>query len=430
MTLVLFSEFEDHSVHVASYPGSLWTAHKEPGYEAKRSRLRKCLGILVSVLQDLEDTKTLSAKTMLSIVNLCKNSVIQKPQLTKKPSLPRESTESSLHKFTVFLNTEIELEGSDGTLCDGPVCEPKNFAKGFWQLHDDTFKSFDGDGVVIAILDSGIQASHFAFKHKILEEYSRNFCSGKPDDNNVDDKYGHGTGCAGVAAGRPFWSADLQYLGGVAPEAKLIICKVCEKKSPKVKAVEDALQYICDLDENIHVHIVSLSVGFRDILPGLQDKIDVLAKKRTICIASAGNDALKYSPSVSCPASCQNTIAVGSHDQDGRPSQFTAEGDEVLCLTLGDKVCAPALDTSDQQDNMALACYNGTSVAAPAVAGLVALIIQFMNRVGRKKKVNFNTIERVLKKMTNNRILRPRDFFASVVKNPNAANYFDMFIKS
>ncbi len=304
-----------------------------------------------------------------------------------------------------------------------------NFARAFWQLQDDTFKSFNGENVVIAILDSGIHASHFAFKHKILEEYSRNFCSGKPDDRNVDDAYGHGTRCAGVAAGRPFRSVDFNYLGGVAPQAMLIICKVCEKGNPKVKAVEDALQYICDIDEKIHVHVVSLSVGFQDIQPRLQDKFNVLASKHIICVASAGNDASRYSTSVLYPALCQNTIAVGSHDQDGRPSKSSAEGDEVWCLALGEKVCAPALDTPDQQDKMALACFTGTSAAAPAVAGLVALIIQFMNRVGRKNKVNFNTIERILKKMADkNRILRPRDFFVSVVDNPNAAKCFDTFI--
>ena len=58
----------------------------------------------------------------------------------------------------------------------------------------------NGDNIVIAILDSGIQASHVAFEDRILKEFSQNFCSDIPDDSNVDGTYGHGTRCAGIAA--------------------------------------------------------------------------------------------------------------------------------------------------------------------------------------------------------------------------------------
>jgi len=219
-----------------------------------------------------------------------------------------------------------------------------NFARAFWQLQDDTFKSFNGENVVIAILDSGIHASHFAFKHKILEKYSRNFCSGKPDDHNVDDAYGHGTRCAGIAAGNQFecttspgFSDKFTFLGGAAPKAKLIVCKVTQTTSPSLKAIENALEYICNLHEKRHVHVVCMSLGFRLNPPlSLQKKINALMEQGTICVAAAGNDGSKYFRPILCPASCQSTIAVGSHDQYGNPSNFSAKGGKVCCLALGE----------------------------------------------------------------------------------------------
>lgn len=293
----------------------------------------------------------------------------------------------------------------------------------------------NGDDIVIAILDSGIQASHEAFKHKILEKYSRNFCSHVPD--NVDDAYGHGTRCAGIASGLPFeyckppYTSDkFTYLGGVAPGAKLVVCKVTNNASPSQQAVENALQYICDLNKDCHVHIVSMSFGFRCCPPQtLQKKINALADQGTICVASAGNDAATYARPVLCPASCQNTIAVGSHAHNGEPSTFSAKGEKVCCLVLGENVCAPTIDIENQPNDKALTCCKGTSEAAPAVAGLIALIIQSMIRVNRADEVNYNTIQRVLQGMARkdkNKVLRPNEFFVGIKNNPL---FFDTFIR-
>ena len=127
----------------------------------------------------------------------------------------------------------------------------------------------NGENIVIAILDSGIQTSHRAFEGRILKEYSRNFCSGASDAHNTDDMYGHGTRCAGIAAGNQFeytmspcTSDKFTFPGGVAPKAKIIMCKVTHDNSPSLKAVEDALQHICNLHEECHVHVVCMSFGF------------------------------------------------------------------------------------------------------------------------------------------------------------------------
>ena len=328
------------------------------------------------------------------------------------------------------LTTENVCGESDGVLCDRLECESKNFARGIWEnqyVHD-----LNGENIVIAILDSGIQASHTAFEGRILKEYSRNFCSGAPD--SIDDTYGHGTRCAGIAAGNEFvytMSPDkFTFLGGVAPEAKLIICKVTQTNSPTIKAVEDALQHIRNLHETCHVHVVCMSFGFRcNPPPTLQEKINALTDQGTICVAAAGNYGSKCPRPVLCPASCQNTIAVGSHDQYGKPSNFSSDDEKVCCLALGEKVCAPTINDGKQRDDEALACHNGTSMAAPAVAGLIALIIQSMIKLDKAKYVYFNTLQRVLEEMAQkdkNKVLWPDKFFAPLM---DKQLFFEKFIK-
>ena len=338
--------------------------------------------------------------------------------------------------------TETLHGESDAFLCGALECTKERFARAFWsiQYRDD----WDGEDIVIAILDSGIQASHKALEGRILEEYSRNFCSSKDDDCNVIDEDGHGTRCAGIAAGNQFecttspgFSDKFTFLGGAAPKAKLIVCKVTQTTSPSLQAIENALEYIYNLHERRHVHVVCMSLGFRSNPPlSLQKKINALSEQRTICVAAAGNDGSKYPRPVLCPASCQSTIAVGSHDQYGDPSKFSAKGGKVCCLALGEEVCAPSINDGKQRDNETLKYCSGTSVAAPAVAGLIALVIQSMIKLDKYAEVQFDVLQRVLEKMAEgqNKILRPDIFFMGVdVKDEHSKDkqkrFFETFIK-
>ena len=286
-----------------------------------------------------------------------------------------------------------------GTALATGLYPPATSALEFWKLNKTNLHdTLNGEGIVIAVLDSGIYDSHKAFQNSTgyLSAYSRNFCN--PGDITCD-KIGHGTCCAGIAA-------------GVAPRSKVIMCKVYDENCPlQPEAVYEALCHLNDLqDGGLTIHVVLMSLGFlqselqKSDISKIQEKINNLADRKTICVAAAGNDAYKTTTPVLFPASCESIIAVGSHNTNGRLTDFSPEG--VCCSTLGENIIAPTINYDDSGVDV----YKGTSMAAAAVAGLVALIVQA--ELLRKKPIPiFADVKKVLERMRS-----PRDRLCSTLR--------------
>ena len=85
------------------------------------------------------------------------------------------------------------------------------------------YPAVTGKGVGVAVIDSGIAASHAALVNKVVASVS--FATGDP---TTVDAFGHGTHIAGIIAGSPTAAGSVtsQYQGGVAPGAHLINVKV------------------------------------------------------------------------------------------------------------------------------------------------------------------------------------------------------------
>lgn len=313
-------------------------------------------------------------------------------------------------------------------------CLKVNFARRFWKIDekDDDVSALKGKDIVIAILDTGIKRRHRAFIGRILSKHSLNFISGKKNDHNIEDDCGHGTSCAGIAVGNQFKRTgqdipadQVIFQGGVAPEAKLIVCKVAECKDKRdkkphysIQAIESALQHICSLP--LRVHVVFMSFHIRGIpRQSLQQKINALTDQGTICVAAAGNYGAESERPIACPAICQNVIAVGAHNHQGKQINLSSDDNKVCCLALGKNVCAPTIG-----GNEALANNDGTSLAAPAVAGLIALIIEAIETHKGKRHegdlmINFNVINRLLEQIqkNNKKPLYPRPILFSILKD-------------
>ena len=99
--------------------------------------------------------------------------------------------------------------------------------------------------------------------------------------------------------------------------------------------------------------------------------IDTLASNGVISIAAAGNDGFNESPNY--PALYKNVLSVGSVDKYGNRSKYSTFHPSVNVLALGEEVFIPANCSTFTND---VALDSGTSFAAPAVAGLVALLLQ------------------------------------------------------
>ncbi|GAA0984975.1 S8 family peptidase [Acrocarpospora macrocephala] len=191
-----------------------------------------------------------------------------------------------------------------------------------------TFEA-SGEGIVWAVLDSGI-APHAHFDlHRNLEELPgirhRSFVPGKTHAEALLDEHGHGTHVAGILAGESIskaapliaaaWYQDernamtgqldvrrleVESFRGMAPRCRLLSCKVLrDDGTGDVTAVLAALQYINDLNaggRELKVHGVNLSVGypfdpswFGAGLSPVCREVDLLVRSGVVVVVAAGN---------------------------------------------------------------------------------------------------------------------------------------------
>ena len=242
-----------------------------------------------------------------------------------------------------------------------------------------------GEGTTVAVLDTGINLNHLAFQSKFQ---SRNIIrvnfTTNPDDPNDDiqDIDGHGSHCAGVVAGSPckctVGDKTVQFPGGVAHGARLVVCRVAkDRKHFDSAAIVGALNWLIkekrNTQESVKVDIVVMSFGAPSMSTYLdiEGKILDLTNLGVTCIAAAGNSGMVLQNALCYPALFDNVICIGAHGSKGKPAPCTPIGGDIDYLGPGVDIYAPSYENND-----GLMCASGTSCAAPAVAGLVCMLIQ------------------------------------------------------
>lgn len=251
-----------------------------------------------------------------------------------------------------------------------------------------------GKGVVVAILDTGINRAHEAFRRFDAGSLQERDFTGEGNG----DWHGHGTHCAATIFGGPIDGVRI----GVAPGvSQVLIGKVIGKHGKSstealVKAMEWAVA------EGAHVISMSLSVNpiamakalIAQRLPGdvawsqalkayrentrLFDTLCSLLSsnpyvgRETLFISASGNSSRRDSDAnhvvaAELPASSQHMIAVGAVDAGRRVAAFS-NSDPLLV--------APGVDVLSAGKNSGLRCMSGTSMAVPHVAGCAALWIE------------------------------------------------------
>ena len=205
-----------------------------------------------------------------------------------------------------------------------------------------------GDGVRVAVLDTGVEPGHKALAGAVVQH--RNFTK----DASPYDTNGHGTHVAGVVAARG-------EMTGVAPKSSIVSCKVlgndgCGSMDSVAKAIHFASE------EGCRVAVLSLGapVGSR----ALEEAVRLATGNGMVIVCAAGNDGGR----VAYPAAYGETIAVGAVDREGRVCEFSARGREI-------DVAAPGWQITSTWIGGGYATLSGTSMAAPFVAGVLALAI-------------------------------------------------------
>ena len=271
---------------------------------------------------------------------------------------------------------------------DPQISSDNTYPSEVWDLQRLHERGVDGCGTTIAVLDSGINFSSPAFKNRVIAV--KNFVADSIDDFDcVVDSDGHGSLCAGIAAGASFYcpinqgdplSPCVNIPPGVAPGAKLIICKVVSTTTGDVdtNAFLKALKWLKELHvSGTKVDVVSISLASSYFSRERARAINDLISLGVIVVCCASNVGRMKMQPISFPARLGHVLCIGAHDNNGKPTSFSPVGRELDFLAPGDDIWGPGPGTKGP---FSLDCGSGTSCSTPAVAGLICLILHDIRR--------------------------------------------------
>ncbi|WP_226668014.1 S8 family peptidase [Metabacillus litoralis] len=228
---------------------------------------------------------------------------------------------------------------------------------------------YKGEGIVIAVLDTGCETNHIELKEQIFD--GRNFTTDdQGDPTNFEDYNGHGTHVCGTICA----TKNDNGVVGVAPNAKLLVVKVLtEKGYGETKWVIEGIRYAMNWrgpnDEKIR--IISMSLGSSEDSPELHKVIQEAVKSNILVICAAGNegDGNHETNEYAYPGAYPEVVQVGSVNLKKEMSKFSNTNTEVDLVAPGEEILSTYL-------NNEFAVLSGTSMATPHISAAAALIIQ------------------------------------------------------
>lgn len=235
----------------------------------------------------------------------------------------------------------------------------------------EAFRTHRGEGVLVAILDTGVQEDHPDLVGQFAEE-PKNFTNSQ----GTFDLAGHGTHCAGIVAA----SDNGQGVVGVAPSCQLLIGKVLgDDGSGYGEWIANGLDWAADRG----AHVISMSLGSPYADPVIYSAIKRVVGKGCLVICAAGNSGPHNPTDIDYPGRHDEAVAIASVMKGGALSKFSSRGPHVAFAAPGENI----LSTFPPGRYARL---SGTSMATPFIAGVAALYIgaHGLARIGRDAFVN------------------------------------------
>ena len=180
-----------------------------------------------------------------------------------------------------------------------------------------------GANARVMVLDTGIDKDHPSIKNN-FEEGKSFVVNQINNENNFSDSIGHGTHVSATIAG----VLDASGFTGVAPEAKILMSKVCAEGGCSNIAIAKAIDWAIQKK----VDIISMSLGGQWSTPSERDAISHAYKAGITLVAATGNDGVSQ---VSYPAALSEVIAVGATDINNQRAQFSQYGPELAIMGPG-----------------------------------------------------------------------------------------------
>lgn len=235
-----------------------------------------------------------------------------------------------------------------------------------------------GQNVRVMVLDTGIDRDHVDLRDRFEE--GKNFVTNfpfslsdgpevatilrtlegpwfqpGPDNPNAPYEYydseGHGTHVSGTIAG----SLDNHGVAGVAPEARILMGRVCGARGCAGSAIVKGLNWA--LSKNVNVVSMSLGGGFNS--PSQEEAIRQLDEAGIVTVAASGNSG---EANVSYPAALSSVISVGAVDSSGKRAKFSQYGPELQVVAPGVDVTS-SIPTGTGRSAIVKVVENGVATA-------------------------------------------------------------------
>jgi serine protease AprX len=270
---------------------------------------------------------------------------------------------------------------------------------------------YDGSGVGVAIIDSGVAAAHDDLAGDSGPRVDRfvDFVNGQ---TTAYDDYGHGTHVAGIIAGNGFDSSGART--GMAPGARLTVLKVLDGSgSGRISDVIAAIDYVLENKDALNIRVINLSVA-TGVYESYNTDPLTLATQRAVraglvVVAAAGNNGRDaqghtHHGGVTAPGNAPWVLTVGASSHmgtvdrsDDTMAAFSSRGPGAIDYAAKPDLVAPGVGIESLSNPAstfytARAAYllpgtvatpylpylslSGTSMSAPVVAGTVALMLQ------------------------------------------------------
>ncbi len=225
----------------------------------------------------------------------------------------------------------------------------------------DAWKHAQGEGVTIAVLDTGCDLDHPDLANNLLPGANMVNPKKPPQDGN-----GHGTHVVGTICAE---NNDIGVVG-VAPKAKVMPVKVLDDKgNGNLLNVARGVRWAADQKADF----ISMSLGAPVPVQQVRKAIQYAAKKGSICFVAAGNAG--NTKEIFYPANYPETIAIGAIDENFKRANFSNTGNNLDFM-------APGVDIFSTVPDNWYATLSGTSMAQPFACAVAALLLSYH----RKKK--------------------------------------------
>lgn len=225
-------------------------------------------------------------------------------------------------------------------------------------------EGLDGSGVIVGHLDSGLDAGHEALED-VLAAFTDTDDSGDavPSDPFDADEDGHGTHTAGTIAGR---TGGI----GIAPGCKLASAVVIVESGDPVRRVLAGLNWVIGQG----VRVINMSLGIREYHDDFELLIQTIRAKNILPVVAVGNEGPGTSRS---PGNYETVLSVGAFNINKKiwPSSSSQSFPRDIDPLVPDLV-APGVAVVSARKGGGFTAKNGTSMAAPHVSGLAALLFQ------------------------------------------------------